>query len=597
MKSLICIFYWALCLGIPLKGLYAQGTPVVTTPDGLQIYVNNLKTAFEDNDAAKIALAYEQLGDGYFQRGAYSKAEPCYEKARFYYEQSGQKEAAVRSTRALAKTQELQNKPAQATLNFENAGRINLNTPQSGSDLNRNDAERLKNSGNPLAQQPYLLDNFKRAQNAGNQAEIALAYRHLGDNDLSQNKLPEAAKNYENALNQSENIGQAIQFSNQIANAYTTAGKYEEAIGVQQKLLERPEVQQNVPTQISQINYLADLYFQKNEAAAALALLKKSYDLALVEHRTLDAKSSLEKIAAIHLQQGNTPLCIDLYKRFLSQLDSLLQDDPSLVDIKTLAATEEKIAQLESEKVLKEQLMLRQNRFNYFLLGASGVLLLLLLFIYKALTAIKIKNKKIALQSLRREMNPHFVFNSLNSINHYIAQNNELEANKYLSAYATLMRKSMENANKDFVPLSSELDLLKQYLDLEQLRFSDKFEYQIQVSDDIDPDAEQVPNMILQPHLENAIWHGLRYKDEKGVLCLKVLKKEGAIWVYIEDNGIGLTKSKEAKTVNQQTHHSRGLSNTAERIQLLNQIYGKNIQCTITEKTAPQTGTIVKINL
>src|SRR5690606_8044406 len=133
---------------------------------------------------------------------------------------------------------------------------------------------------------------------------------------------------------------------------------------------------------------------------------------------------------------------------------------------------------------------------------------------------IKTKNKEIALQSLRREMNPHFIFNSLNSVNHFIAQNNELEANKFLTSYSNLMRNTMENSNKDFVTLSNEISNLKKYLELEHLRFRDKFDYKISVDDNLDPDSTWLPNMIIQPHLENAIWHGLRYKEQKGLLTL-----------------------------------------------------------------------------
>ena len=119
----------------------------------------------------------------------------------------------------------------------------------------------------------------------------------------------------------------------------------------------------------------------------------------------------------------------------MSNLEDLIKNDVEIVDTKLIAITEEKIAQLEAEKKLKDQLIRKKNTFNYVLIFASTILLGLLLFIIKTLNSIKIKNKKIELQSLRREMNPHFVFNSLNSINNYIAQNDELAANKYLSAY------------------------------------------------------------------------------------------------------------------------------------------------------------------
>jgi two-component system, sensor histidine kinase YesM len=145
--------------------------------------------------------------------------------------------------------------------------------------------------------------------------------------------------------------------------------------------------------------------------------------------------------------------------------------------------------------------------------------------------------------------------------------------------------------------LSNELEMLTRYLDLERMRFPEKFEYQIIVAEDLDVEAVQVPNMILQPHLENAIWHGLRYRTDKGLLLLKVEKIDGFCLIIIEDNGIGLAKSEELKTNNQRTYQSRGLGNTRERIELLNQIYGKSIGFTMREKNAPETGTVVVVRL
>jgi LytS/YehU family sensor histidine kinase len=213
----------------------------------------------------------------------------------------------------------------------------------------------------------------------------------------------------------------------------------------------------------------------------------------------------------------------------------------------------------------------------------------------KALYSIKIKNKEIALQSLRREMNPHFIFNSLNSVNQFISENKELEANKYLTSYSNLMRNMMENSNKDFISLDKEVEQLKKYLDLEHLRFQDKFDFEIIVDEALDAERVFVPNMILQPHLENAIWHGLRYLNEKGFLSLRFDLKGGKINVTIEDNGIGLTKSRELKTTNQKIYESRGLNNTKERIDLLNELYKKNISFKISEKTGEEKGTVVEI--
>lgn len=229
------------------------------------------------------------------------------------------------------------------------------------------------------------------------------------------------------------------------------------------------------------------------------------------------------------------------------------------------------------------------------LVGGLALLCALLALIVKAWFSIRLKNEKIALQSLRREMNPHFLFNSLNSVNQFIASNNEREANKYLTSYSTLMRRMMENSNNDYVSLSTEIEQLTQYLQLEKLRFSEKFDFTIEVDPLLDTDAVKVPNMLIQPNLENAIWHGLRYKDSKGLLNLRFLRSGSKTVAIIEDNGIGLTESRNSKTKNQMMYESRGLKNVQERIKLLNKIYKTDIRFEMSEKTGDVRGVVVTI--
>jgi LytS/YehU family sensor histidine kinase len=153
----------------------------------------------------------------------------------------------------------------------------------------------------------------------------------------------------------------------------------------------------------------------------------------------------------------------------------------------------------------------------------------------------------------------------------------------------------MENSNKDFISLGNEIEQLKKYLDLEYLRFQDKFEYQIIVDDTLDTETVLVPNMLIQPHLENAIWHGLRYRETKGLLLLKFKLNKEKVLVVVDDNGIGLSQSALLKTQNQKVHQSRGVTNTKERVSLLNELYKSNISFSITEKSGGESGTIVEI--
>ena len=195
-------------------------------------------------------------------------------------------------------------------------------------------------------------------------------------------------------------------------------------------------------------------------------------------------------------------------------------------------------------------------------------------------------------------MNPHFIFNSLNSINQFIANNNELEANQYLTKFSTLMRRVMENSKEDFVLFSKEIELLQNYLELEKSRFPDKFDFHIKIDDSLFADEQlYIPGMLIQPHLENAIWHGLRYMEDKGFLQLSFNKTPNGIEIIIEDNGIGIAESKKAKTENQKKRSGRGIANTLERIKILNELYHQKIACEVVDKPAPGKGVKVKITV
>jgi LytS/YehU family sensor histidine kinase len=156
------------------------------------------------------------------------------------------------------------------------------------------------------------------------------------------------------------------------------------------------------------------------------------------------------------------------------------------------------------------------------------------------------------------------------------------------------MRTNMEVSSKDFIPLDRELDLLRKYLELEHLRFGQHFDFEIQVPDDIQTEDFAIPGFLIQPHLENAIWHGLRYKKEKGALVLSLKKSGKSLLVSIEDNGIGIEESKKLKTENQKSHGSRGFSNILERIELLNGLYGFKIKLEVHSPIAENSGTRVE---
>lgn len=564
------------------------------TPAELKKAANNLEKSLIENDNSKIARNYELLAQELDDKDDLAKAEEYLIKALEIYTASNNTSAKSRVIRKIAKAQESQNKLRAAAKNYKTAEEIAID--KISKTLNSNDYNRLKNLGNTKVEDAYLNANIALLKKEHEKGEVADTYIQLAELNLKNKDTTYALEKYGQALPYAKSMpGKTIKIYSEIANLYVSGKHYVKAVATVKEIIELAKKIKNLNIEIVQLQYIASIYFKMNDAENGVNALKESYKIASANGKTFEARESLMLLVEYYKSKGDDKASIVMYEDFVKNIDRIILSDNSLTDAKTFKVTEERIRRLETEKMFKDELINRKNSFNYFLLGVMVLLLLLFAFIVKALYSIKTKNKEIALQSLRREMNPHFIFNSLNSVNQFIAQNNELEANKYLTSYSNLMRNTMENSNKDFVTLGNEIENLTKYLELEHLRFKDKFDFEINVDEKLDHETIWIPNMIIQPHLENAIWHGLRYKEEKGILKMNFSLEGKNIIITIDDNGIGFTKSSELKTHNQKAHESRGLTNTKERMTLLNELYKTKIMFSMTEKQFPETGTIVQI--
>jgi tetratricopeptide (TPR) repeat protein len=179
------------------------------------------------------------------------------------------------------------------------------------------------------------------------------------------------------------------------------------------------------------------------------------------------------------------------------------------------------------------------------------------------------RTKELEIRALRSQMNPHFIFNCLNAINRFILGQETEVASDYLTKFSRLMRMIMNHSRNSDISLAEELDILRLYLDMERLRFKNAFDYQIVVEDEIDIDDIRIPPLLMQPFVENAVWHGLMQKEERGTLTIH-LKVEGELLIcVIRDNGIGRQKAEMLKSRSVDKHKSMGMEITAERMALL----------------------------
>ncbi len=207
------------------------------------------------------------------------------------------------------------------------------------------------------------------------------------------------------------------------------------------------------------------------------------------------------------------------------------------------------------------------------------------------------KIRHLTQQALRAQMNPHFIFNCLNAIDKYILMNDRLKASLYLNKFAKLIRNILLYSEKKSISLKDELQMLEYYMQMENLRMEYPFTYRFEIKEGVNPESIEIPPMILQPYIENAIRHGLIHKQMSGFIEIEVSLKENLLCISISDDGIGRKKSAEIQQMQIKNHISKGTQITADRIKLLNQENKPVILSDITDDSGNVTGTKVVLTL
>ncbi|NQX92405.1 MAG: histidine kinase [Flavobacteriales bacterium] len=227
------------------------------------------------------------------------------------------------------------------------------------------------------------------------------------------------------------------------------------------------------------------------------------------------------------------------------------------------------------ESATKEIPFYEQTWFGIVALTVVGYIIYLLFRFFldrsrkNALAEARIS--QLERSALQAQMNPHFIFNSLNSIQSYIANNENDKANRFLAKFARLIRSMLNHSRAQKISLNEEIDSLRLYLDLEKMRFKSKFDYEIVVDEDIDDSDIMLPPLLIQPYLENAIIHGLAQKRSQGKVTLLYLLVGKYLVVTVTDNGIGIEKSKSQKGQNTSLHKSVGMTITQKRLEMLDE--------------------------
>ncbi len=367
-------------------------------------------------------------------------------------------------------------------------------------------------------------------------------------------------------------------------------------------------------------NYLdsGEYYLKINKPGLAAINFEKAIEIGENNHSPLIIQNALKGLSEAYAQKSDSKKSLIYFKQYSNIKDSLSKiiTEQAMADLQSKYEFEKKqreIQSLVSEGVKKESQLQKtqayiqkQSKFIALIILTLFLTFLLAISLFMQYRSKKKSNDSLLLQNntinkqkkeleesliytrqlqealredldhymqlaLRKQMNPHFIFNSLNSIQSFILQNDKLSANIYLSKFSGLMRQVFENSRHELISLKKELEMLKLYVELEEQRFDKKFICRWEIEPEGDHGQHLVPPLVLQPYVENAIWHGLLHKNGERTLLINVKTRDGHLICSIEDNGIG-RKAAAGMRTNKSSHESLGTKITEKRIQLLNSL-------------------------
>ncbi|HYG51889.1 MAG TPA: tetratricopeptide repeat protein [Flavobacteriales bacterium] len=481
-------------------------------------------------------------------------------------------------------------------------------------------------NGNP----GFAINYFNRAKTIAVALReplfISDCYLSLGNLANARRDFKSARENFNTALSIAAKAGDSARMAlchNNLGVLYNTMKNVNRAKHYYELALAYDEKQNNAENTVTGLANVGGCYIRLHQGQKAMAYMQKAIALSNSIHSPDLKQKVYEAFSNAWYEVGNYEKALQYYRMHARLKDSVFNaaSNKRIAELESKYEFEKRqreIAQLrsmnEKGKIKLEQSENKLNRQTALLWFVVSVLVLILafgtLFYYQYRQKIQmnrdlmLKNNEVIQQkklieenleytqklrdalahdlnhymqlALSKQMNPHFIFNSLNSIQSYILQNNRVEANAYLSKFAELMRKVLENSHHEYVTVQEELSTLELYIELEQKRFDYTFDYIINIHDAGIATRYVIPPLILQPYVENAIWHGLMHLEgKKGVLEIIVEKTGEHIAFTISDNGIG--REAAGKVRKNRKHVSLGTTITSRRLEIMNSLNAKNM--------------------
>ena len=464
----------------------------------------------------------------------------------------------------------------------------------------------------------YHQKSLEMYEQLGNKQGMANSFGNIGivyDN-LSKPQL--AVEYYEKGLALNQALGNkrgiAAAFTN-IGISYFNLQWYAQALENLNRSVEINEQTGNKGALSTALNYIGDIYLKvpdsvlksfgvrpDNRYAKAIEFDKHCLKIAVETGDLAEQADAWESISNVYKTQKKFNLALEAYQKYTEIKDSIYNDE-KMEEITRKGMQydfDKKEALTKADNDKKHALAVAEINKQKVIRNASivaGSILVLaamasIIFYKRRKDAIEKKkeaefNVQVAdteMKALRAQMNPHFIYNSLNSINDYIDKHDTDKATLYTTKFAKLMRMILENSEQKEIPIADDLKALELYMQLEALRMNNKFNYEIKVDDEIDQENTLIPPLILQPFVENSIWHGLAKKQGEGKILIHIQKQGDMINCIVEDNGIGIHESAKSKTEQDILHKkSLGMKITNARIDIINKLKKSNAAITMSD--------------
>lgn len=436
---------------------------------------------------------------------------------------------------------------------------------------------------------PLYHENLAASTANQHKEEILFAIYGLGTTFHLMKKADSAAFYLERAAALSKESGNERLFSSALCALSVVRreqGRYEESADFAKQSIDLAEKDDNKYVIAPALQNLAAAHYHLGDYEQARQEANSSLKVAQELENTEWQYEAWETLYKVYEKQQNIPKAYEAYKQFAALKDSTLgnKKKQELVRLEVQYEADKKEAMLNAAH---EAELRRQELYRNIWVSAGiaiGVIGILVFYLYKRKrdartlqqeAQLRAEIAETEMKALRLQMNPHFIFNCLNSISDYISRNDIGPANEFLVRFAKLMRQTLEYSEQKEITLAEDISALQNYMQLEALRMNDRFEYSIDVDASIDPEKTMIIPLLLQPFIENSIWHGIAPLKENGQIHISIRKNEDNIICTLEDNGVGMA----ANRPDNGNRKSYGLKVTEARLDILNKT--KKVNATI----------------